>query len=101
MIWAKLRTVFKVYMKSNVDMLKKAAQYIESAPAEAFNKLLTVACPQTIIPTDEVYFIDKNNKRHEMSYNARVTGADDVFLDTPSCPSRQEEINVPSLAKSS
>ena len=79
-------TVFKVYMKSNVDMLKKAAQYIESAPAEVFNKLLTVACPQTIIPTDEVYFIDKNNKRHEMSYNARVTGADDVFWTHPVVP---------------
>lgn len=75
--------VFKVYMKSNVDMLRKAAQNIESASAEIFEKLLSVVCPRGVIPTDEVYFLDTNNKRHEISYNASAAGSEKVYLTLP------------------
>lgn len=71
--------VFKAYVKSKDNMLGKAAQQIECAPSIILTKLLAVMCPNGVIPTDEVYFMGKDGKCYEISYNANVTGAGNAF----------------------
>lgn len=71
--------VFKIYMKSNEDILNKALRTIIGSPDMVFDNIVKLVCPNGVIPTDEVYFMGKDGKRHEISYNANVTGAGNAF----------------------